>query len=116
MDEPVTADTTGVIVHQDVISYSPIPLDSFDRYTWAVRVEFTGFNDDGMERWAVRNGSNCLSAAGEWGYEPIPSSRTDEWLAEHRFTRHRATELASEVCHHVTWNGRTADQIAESFR
>lgn len=108
---------SGVIVHEDSISYSPIPLDDgLNRSTWQVRVEFAGYGDDGAERWAVRNMSRCLSAAGEWIHEPIPSSRTNEWLAEHRFTRHQAAELASEVCHTVTWNGSTADEIAERAR
>lgn len=107
----------GVIVHTEVISYSPIYLDDpLNRARWRVRAEFTGYDSEGNERWAVRNMAYCLSVAGEWELEPIPSSRTDEWLAEHRFSRHDAANLASEVCHTVMWNGRTADQIAERAR
>lgn len=111
----MSANTHPVIVHTDSVSYSPIPLDdALHRATWQVRVEFTGYGDDGMERWAVRNSGRCLNVSGEWEREPIPSSRTDEWLAEHRFTRHEAANLAGQVCHTVTWNGHTADEIASA--
>lgn len=42
---------------------------------------------DGTYLWAVRDGfKQCLSKSGEWDYEPFPSSRTDEWLDQHRFS------------------------------
>lgn len=51
---------------------------------------------DGSYLWAVRDGfKKCLSKNGEWDYEPFPSSRTDEWLAAHRFTS------ASEAIDHA---------------
>jgi hypothetical protein len=37
-------------------------------------------------RYAIRQGGACMNAQGDWEWEPIPSSRTDEWLAEFRFT------------------------------
>lgn len=40
---------------------------------------------DGTRLWAARYESRCLSTSGQWDYEPLPSSRTDEWLAQHRF-------------------------------
>lgn len=39
----------------------------------------------GSDLWAVRSGSMCLSTNGEWDWEPMPSSRDDEWIATHRF-------------------------------
>ena len=45
---------------------------------------------DGSFLWAVRDGfENCLSKSGEWDYEPFPSSRTEEWLDQHRFSSAR---------------------------
>lgn len=35
--------------------------------------------------YAVRQAGCCMDAAGEWEFEPMPSSRTDEWLARFRF-------------------------------
>jgi hypothetical protein len=40
---------------------------------------------DGAVLWAVRQMGNCLAIDGQWDYEPIPSSRTPEWMTAHRF-------------------------------
>lgn len=37
------------------------------------------------EKWAVRRMSACLNRDGEWEYEPMPSSRDDEFYARCRF-------------------------------
>jgi hypothetical protein len=37
------------------------------------------------ERWAVRHGSMCLTLAAKWVYEPLPSSRDDDFYAKCRF-------------------------------
>jgi hypothetical protein len=37
------------------------------------------------ERWAVRRNSACLNKDGEWEYEPLPSSRDDDFYARCRF-------------------------------
>ena len=39
----------------------------------------------GPDKYAVRQGLNCLSRDKEWEYEPIPSSRDDAFLARCRF-------------------------------
>lgn len=46
--------------------------------------------------WAVRDSfKNCLSKSGEWDYEHLPRSRTDDWIAHHRF------ESAAEAIDHA---------------
>lgn len=40
---------------------------------------------DGSFLWAVRSGGNCLGKDGHWEHEPMPSSRTAQWLQAHRF-------------------------------
>lgn len=40
---------------------------------------------DGSVKWAVRDGSECLNKDLEWEYEPMPSSRGDDFLARCRF-------------------------------
>src|SRR5690606_16891884 len=54
---------------------------------------------DGSFLWAVRDGlKKCLSKSGEWDYEPFPSSRTEEWLDQHRFsTAQEAIDHARRV-------------------
>lgn len=39
----------------------------------------------GPDLYAVHWRSSDLSKSGDWDWRPIPSSRTDEWLAGHRF-------------------------------
>lgn len=37
------------------------------------------------KRWVIRNGRSCLNKEGEWVYEPMPSSRTNEFIESTRF-------------------------------
>jgi hypothetical protein len=46
------------------------------------------------EAWAVRRDMDCLALDGTWSYEPRTSSRTEEWLARHRFTSAEAAAHA----------------------
>lgn len=41
--------------------------------------------DCGHGKWAVRSGGQCFNKQGEWEYEPLPSSRDDEFLERCRF-------------------------------
>lgn len=50
---------------------------------------------DGPALWAVSNGGSCLAKDGEWEYEPLPSSRDDDFLKRCRFaTFEEAVERA----------------------
>lgn len=40
---------------------------------------------EGPDKWAIRQGGNCLNKSGEWEWEPMPSSRDDDFLARCRF-------------------------------
>lgn len=70
-------------------------------FHWYVKVENRGLGADG-DVWAVSNDGACLSASGEWDYEPASSERTGDWLSEHRFPLDRALELAREACLTIT--------------
>lgn len=48
----------------------------------------------GADLWAVVRGHQCLSNKGVWDFEPLPSSRTETWLATHRFSKNVALKLA----------------------
>jgi hypothetical protein len=39
----------------------------------------------GPDLWAVRKPGRCLNKSGEWEYEPMPSSRDDDFMARCRF-------------------------------
>lgn len=49
---------------------------------------------DGRRLWAVRNGGNCLSSAGEWECEPTPSGRDAAFLARCRLDSAEAAYAA----------------------
>jgi hypothetical protein len=98
------------MIHSQIesISYSPLPFGTLDRSVFAVTVENTGTGDV----WALRNMGRCYGRDGVWDDEPQPSSRTDEWLAKHRYGFEEAKAVAVRICGSVTWNGRTADELA----
>lgn len=55
-------------------------------------------------RYAIRQAGACMDANGEWEIEPIPSSRTDEWLDRFRYDTLEAAKAAAET--HCTTYGR----------
>lgn len=49
---------------------------------------------NGKDKWAIRTHNQlCLGKNLEWDYEPLPSSRTEEWLKAHRFSLEEALTL-----------------------
>lgn len=40
---------------------------------------------EGPPKWAARLNGECLNKSGEWEWEPMPSSRDDDFLARCRF-------------------------------
>lgn len=91
---------------------SCLPEDHIDHHLWALKVE-----DRGRGLWAVLHKGYCLGRDGTWDYEPRSSSRTDEWLTEHRFEYDDAIRLAQQAAPHVTVNGLTpADVLARQGR
>lgn len=106
-DEPQTAEPT---IRPVTYAVSLLPEDHRDAHLFEVRVEARA-QRNAPDLWAVAWMGRCLGADGEWDYEPIPSSRTDEWLAEHRFDLATAQRLAKQAAPNVEVNGRTAAAI-----
>ncbi len=50
-----------------------------------ITIELVANPRTGVDKWAVRQGSNCLAKDGEWEYEPQPSSRDDAFLDRCRY-------------------------------
>ena len=82
---------------------SLLPRDDPNGRNFNITVEYRG--DD---KWAICWFRQCLSATGEWDWESIPSERTEEWLAAHRFDLDVALRLAKTAAPGVTCNGITA--------
>jgi hypothetical protein len=89
------------------VTVCALPDDHINYDLYAVQVQWRG-----GETHAVVRHKRCLNAAGEWDWEPLPSSRTDEWIADHRFDYHTALRLAAEVAPSVKCNGVTAAEEA----
>ena len=64
----------GAIDNLRVLAYE---LDSWENVI-DVRLESVG-QLDGSEKWAIREEGCCLNKQGEWEFEPLPSSRTDDF-------------------------------------
>jgi hypothetical protein len=79
--------------------------------TWSLTVAWRG-----RGKWAVTRFRHCLGADGEWGFEPSPSNREDDWLATHRFDLETALRFAAEHAPKVTVNGLTALDILAKHR
>lgn len=103
----MTAPEPAVNVTATTYTVSVLPDDNIDHDTYAITVEARG---NGL--WAVLRHRWCLGSDGEWEFEPIPSERTDEWLASHRFPLDEAVELARRAAPKVRVNGMTAAQVA----
>lgn len=89
---------------------SCLPYDDINSEAFSIKVDYAGHG-----RWAVRSGSRCCAADGRWDYEPIPSERTDEWLAKYRFDLDTALRLAKEYAPRVTINGHTVEQVLARY-
>lgn len=50
----------------------------------------------GLETWVVTNGVEVLNGDMEWEYEPMPSNRSEEFIARTRFYLDKALDLANQ--------------------
>lgn len=85
---------------EHVSAYTFFPSDE---QRAAIRVERThwgqGFDlqqdPPGGKAWAIRRGASCLNRAGEWEYEPLPSSRDTDFCERCRYDREEAIQIAT---------------------
>ncbi len=66
---------------------------SIGRTLSGTRIDVARTKDD-EDVWAIRCGGLCWTRDRGWEAEPMPSSRTDEFLARARFTEKEACALA----------------------
>jgi hypothetical protein len=75
---------------------------------YAITVEYRGRGS-----WAVCHMGLCFGTDGDWEYEPLPSSRDDDWLAAHRFDEATAIRVAEQQAPLMTCNGITVQQALD---
>lgn len=85
-----------------------LPEDDINSGSYEVKVAYRG-----RDLWAVSWHRQCLGKDGEWDWESLPSERTEEWLAEHRFGEQEALRLAREVAPTIRTNGMTAAEMQQ---
>ncbi len=88
------------------VSMWPEGEETVNTSGWTIKVEARGHG-----KWAVLHSGQCLGTDGEWDWESIPSDRSDEWLATHRFDLDTALDLAQEAAPRVVINGMTPAQV-----
>lgn len=85
---------------------SLMPEGMPERHHFTIEVKRTA-----PDRFAVRWNGSCLNGkTDEWEYEHIPSERTDDWLADHRFGYDEALRRAREIAPKLWVNGRTVQE------
>jgi len=104
-------DLPEVTVRPSSYTVSCLPRRDMDTHLFEIRIEERG-QMNGTTRWAVCRMGYCLNRRGRWDYEMLPSSRTDRWIAGHRFDLATATRLAKKAAPLITVNGFTvADML-----
>lgn len=107
MSDRPTASYVGEIFESATeYTVSCIPEDNINRPVFEITVAYRGNG-----RWAVCRLRQCLGSDGQWDYESIPSERTDEWLATHRFDLETALKLAREAAPKIRTNGASVADV-----
>jgi hypothetical protein len=97
-----------IAVEPTAFKVSALPEEDVNSRYFTLTVEYRG-----RGLWAVMHMGSCLGSDGEWDWEPLSSSREDDWLETHRFDRETAIELAKAALPDLNVNGLTlADYIA----
>ncbi|MFE7462321.1 hypothetical protein ACWFMI_24965 [Nocardiopsis terrae] len=96
----------GVRIEPTTYRVSCLPTDHPGAHHFTVCVEWRG-----GDLWAITRHGLCLSSAGDWEYETRPSERTDEWLADHRFSYPEAMRRARKIAPTLTVMGRTVTDV-----
>jgi hypothetical protein len=98
------------------VSIWPEDCSGMDSAMYCCSVAHCGYGN-----WAVRRGSASsdapvLGTDGQWHHERLPSERTAEELAGHRFDLDTALKLARDMAPRVTLNGLTAVEALARHR
>lgn len=96
--------TTDLLAHASRFTYQPtVPeFDGVLTDDWT-RHYLVSIEPRGGDTWAIRYelDASCWSrTAGDWVYEPRPSERTDEFIADTRFTLTEALAVLPQVLAH----------------
>lgn len=91
-----------VTVEPTAYKVSALPEEDVNSRYFTLTVEYRG-----RGLWAVMHMGFCLGADGEWDWEPLSSSREDDWLGTHRFDLDEALKRAKAALPDLNVNGLT---------
>lgn len=103
MTEPRT------VVTSYKVTIWPEDCSGIDPSAWCCSVVYQGYGNWSVQRGDYSGDAPRLGRDGGWHYENLPSDRTREELAEHRFDLETALKLAREMAPRVEINGLTAE-------
>lgn len=78
-----------------------------ESYLYEVSVSYRG-----KGKYAVIHMNNCWDGS-DWVYEPMSSSRTDEFIEQTRFSLRNAIDIAKTLVPTISINGMTWEELQE---
>lgn len=91
---------------------SPFTKEEREKYEEANYFSITlSYRGNGL--WAIKNRVNAYSRDGKWNYEPLPSSRSDEYITKNRFTLEEAYPLAQKLSHEIRMFKMTPEEFMQ---
>lgn len=91
----------------------PETVHCVDQALWCVTVHYEGYGNWSVRRGNLSGNGPVLGRDRRWHLENLPSDRTREEIAEHRFSYDEAMKLAADMAPKVEVNGMTAvDAVA----
>jgi hypothetical protein len=104
--------TEELLAKATVFTFNALPdevrFESDESHYFDVTVEKRS-----QDTWAVKHRNNCFNTNLAGVYESLPSNRTDEFIANYRFTLAEAVEIAERLSHVIKLTGSTAEEYAE---
>lgn len=110
MSERTTENGVRTIAISYEVTIWPEGCSGMDSAMYCCSVVHSGYGNWSVRRGSASSDAPVLGRDGQWHYENLPSGRTSEELAEHRFDVVTALGMAREMAPKVEINGLTAEQ------
>jgi hypothetical protein len=113
--KPASNSENKVIVNTEKISFSLLPLDHDDRFTYTVNVEYRGNGN-----YAITRLGRCLNVNGEWELDSTSHIKSDEvlkaYITTHRFNYWEACVKARKLCRDLVVNKIPVKDVLEQMK
>ena len=107
-------------VRSTITSYEvtiwPEECSGMDSALYCCTVVYQGHGNWSVRRGGASSNAPVLGRDGQWYYEKLPSDRTRDEIAEHRFDVVTALGMAREMAPKIEINGVTAEEALARHR